>query len=110
MIRPTSITKANVKVVHDDKNRGHSGTVPMSDITLSSDMMYLALPCPTCESYSVHPVSGGGEPELVQKLFLAKIAFDSATIPELMGKTPEEIRQFVRERIRDQDGEDRYRI
>lgn len=76
-IRPLSIDAAGtVSVVHDEE--GHTGTLKLADLQPgrrldgTPDYRFTTLPCPVpgCGAVSLHPVSGGCDPEAVQRLFV----------------------------------------
>lgn len=87
-IRPLTISAdGNVEVYHDEM--GHGGVVRLADLAHAPDGMggvdprFLLLPCPVCGAVTLHPASGGGAPEQVQRLFAAK--FRRHGIPQRPG-------------------------
>lgn len=93
-IRPVGIDATGVQVVHDERG-GHGGTVPWADIDFAQRpdgtraQHFVVLPCPVagCDSYSVHPVSGGADRDNVRELFAryymrraAALGLDAATL------------------------------
>lgn len=78
-VKPTHFNgDGSFTVYHDEF--GHTGTLTLNDVTFQPvgqayDPRYMIVPCPEpgCDSYSVHPVSGGSDPYVVQRLFALKI-------------------------------------
>jgi hypothetical protein len=77
-VRPINVlTNGDVEVWHDEAN--HGGVVDDKDCSFvvsedgSIDWRYFILPCPLCDSVSIHPVGGGCDPKNVQKLFIKKL-------------------------------------
>ena len=65
------------QVVHDDAPGGsHSGVIDPATIAHTANMdgsenhNFLTVPCPVCGAVSTHPVGGGAQPPLVQRLFI----------------------------------------
>jgi hypothetical protein len=85
-IIPTGYSAAGVEVRHDE--RGHGGVVSWDALAFARtpagvlDDRHIILPCPVagCNSASLHPVSGGADPERVQRLFI-RAYLASADVP-----------------------------
>jgi hypothetical protein len=78
-IRPIKFNDdGSIEIWHDEF--GHGGTISEKDINHAKDEKgnederFLVLECPVlgCNSYSVHPVSGGVDPKNIQELFVRK--------------------------------------
>lgn len=78
-VRPIKIMGDTVEVWHDEGQ--HGGRVTLHTLAFgaapngSEDLRYLHIPCPVpgCDSHSVHPASGGCDPESVQRLFVKRL-------------------------------------
>lgn len=74
-IRPVGFSGTGIEVVHDEF--GHGGTVAFGDINFAArvgggvDRRFIVIVCPVlgCNSMSVHPLSGGAAPRVIQRLF-----------------------------------------
>lgn len=78
-IRPTAFhDDGTIDVIHDDPGYGHTGTLNIADLKYGSnsagqedtDDRFILLPCPAagCNSVSIHPITGGADPDRIQKL------------------------------------------
>lgn len=75
-IRPIKFNAdGSIEVWHDERGRG--GIIPEADIKFikkqdgTDDLRFIVLDCPVpgCNSSSLHPASGGVDPERVQRMF-----------------------------------------
>lgn len=78
-IRPTAFhNDGTFTVVHDDPGYGCIGTVKLADLEHAihplghADPFWLVIHCPKGDGTTLHPASGGADPEMVQELFIRK--------------------------------------
>lgn len=115
-IRPTQFNgDGSIDVWHDE--RQHGGVINANDIkfvrrpddTVDHDFIILECPVAQCDSMSVHPVSGGADPEAVQSLF-AHAYKRERTGPLRDVDTWDKAAKRVRERAEALDGVGRFRL
>lgn len=94
--------------VYDTFCHQHS-TIDMNIIDFVADesgmtnLNHIRLDCPVCNSQTVHPISGGGAPEEVQKLFIHLLRRRQP------GRTWEQAKTLAKVLISNQDGPDRWK-
>lgn len=111
-IRPVRIIGANVEVNHDE--RGHGGLVPLAafqpgrkrDGTPDYRFTQIACPFPGCGAVSVHPASGGCDPEGVQRL-IAHLILANPAIP---ARTWAAAKATLKRMVDEMDGPERWRL
>lgn len=111
-VRPVEVTTTNVEVHHDE--RGHGGLVPLTalrpgrqdDGTPDYRFTQLACPVPGCDAVSLHPASGGCDPDQVQRLFAHLILNN----PKLPARTWQAAKVALKQLVEDMDGPDRWRL
>mgnify|MGYP001297456454 CR=1 FL=1 len=77
-VRITGFNKdGTIDVFHDDPGYGHGGVLELADLEygkgpdgITDDERYIRVPCPfpDCNSVSIHPITGGADPDRIQKL------------------------------------------
>lgn len=112
-VRPVIIrSSGTVEVYHDEAN--HGGTVRLGDLrpgrlidgTPDYRFTQLACPVPGCATVSMHPASGGCDPEQVQVLFAHLILAN----PKLPARTWQAAKDTLKQMVEDMDGPDRWRL
>lgn len=93
---------------HDEES--HGGTVQIADLQHPSglngvDDRFLILPC-QCGTVSIHPISGGADPDRIQALFALK----RATAPANRNKPFATILQEVADATAALDGPGRFKL
>lgn len=130
MIRPIKFNSdGTIEVLHDDPGYDHRGSLNIDDAAKLDFAIhpsngtrlynYITINCPFtgCNSQSVWPISGGGDPERGQEMFIRKLRRSSESIPGLTvlpaqarGRRPlQQVKDFVRERADALDGPGRFR-
>lgn len=104
-VRPTRLRPAlsAVDYLHDEAT--HSGQIPIAnlDTVLSGDERSLIVTCPACGFTSVHPIAGGVDPEIVQRIFVWLVMRRRA-IAWLVA------RAIVKLKVIDMEGDGRWRL
>lgn len=91
-----------------DQENGHVSTIEIVDIKHPSrlgeeDETQLVIACPVCQATSFHPVSGGSDPDSIQRLAaLHRI--------KVKGENITKAKQFVKDRVRKERKGDRLYI
>jgi hypothetical protein len=108
-IRPVTFNaNGSIDVWHDEAN--HGGNVPAAGIHWlklpngNNDLRWMYLPCPSCDSESMHPASGGADPDQVQRLFARRIRTLAAN------RTWLQARAILRTLVQNQDGLARFKL
>lgn len=75
-IRPVKFyDDGTMDVVHDDGGFGCTGRIAISDTVLEDDLRHIVIVCPGgCGSASRHGASAAVDPDMVQRLFVRRIA------------------------------------
>lgn len=110
-VRPlASSTNGNVQVWHDEGQ--HGATVTLADLKVAKtpdgrpNYRFTSLTCPVCGAVSLHPASGGCDPEQVQRLF-ARLILANPAIP---ARTWTGAKKYLKQLVTELDGEDRWRL
>jgi hypothetical protein len=121
-IRPITYNPdGSIEVWHDEFS--HGGTIPEADIKFAKkhdgtdDERFIILNCPYpgCNSSSLHPASGGCDPEQVQKLF-AKMYKKHSAIEKLphhekqAQRTWDQAKANLKRVVEEMDGPGRFRL
>ncbi len=110
-----------IKVRHTEFN--HEGIIPEADIKFAKkldgtdDLRFIILECPVpgCNSSSLHPASGGVDPEKVQRMF-AKMYKKYPTKEKLpkyekdANRTWDEAKANLKKVIEEMDGPGRFKL
>jgi hypothetical protein len=114
-------TDGSIEVWHDE--RSHGGTIPEAGIKFAKkpdgtdDLRFIILECPVsgCGGLSVHPASGGVDPERVQKMFakMYKKYPAKENLPKYekdANRTWDEAKVNLKKVIDEMDGPGRFRL
>ncbi len=108
-VDPTGFAaNGDVQVSHTEL--GHTGTVPLAQVTYAKradgtpapDWLVLTCPEPGCGWASTHPAAGGSAPAAVQEMFFRKVRAAG-------GRTDRQVRQLVRNLVVAQEGPERIK-
>lgn len=113
-VHPRAIhPEGTVEVWHDEAN--HGGTVGLTDLRprrdapdRPADYRFTLLTCPVagCGAISVHPASGGCDPDEVQRLFAYLILAN----PQLPARTWQAAKDLLKQLVEELDGPGRWRL
>lgn len=110
-VRPILSSKdGSVQVWHDEGQ--HGATVTLADLKPGRNpdgrpnYRFTSLSCPVCGAVSLHPASGGCDPEQVQRLF-AHLVLANPAIP---ARTWTAAKVALKQLVEDMDGPERWRL
>lgn len=110
-VRPILSSKdGSVQVWHDEGE--HGATVTLADLKPGRspdgrpNYRFASLTCPVCGAVSVHPASGGCDPDQVQRLFAHLILAN----PAIPARTWAGAKKYLKQLVTELDGEDRWRL
>lgn len=113
-VRPLSVdANGRINAVHDEA--GHSGTLRLTDLRPgrnpdgTPDYRFTTMPCPVagCGAVSVHPASGGCDPERVQRLFVRLFIANPAVKQARDWRSG---KALLKRMVEEMDGADRWRL
>lgn len=112
-VRPLRVNPdGTIAVWHDEAE--HGGTVRLTDLRLvrqpngQPNFRFTQLACPVagCGAISVHPASGGCDPDAVQRLFAHLILAN----PLLPARTWQAAKDLLKQLVEELDGPGRWRL